>query len=86
MTPDFLKNVYLLSAISSVTFGLIVALVVARRIGYLAGAISHCAFGGIGAIRRDRKTAARRRPQIGKLARSSRFDILYIINDTFRLF
>ncbi|MBP3530634.1 MAG: metal ABC transporter permease [Thermoguttaceae bacterium] len=48
MTPDFLKNVYLLSAISSVTFGLIGALVVARRIGYLAGAISHCAFGGIG--------------------------------------
>ena len=48
MTPDFLKNVYLLSAISSVTFGLIGALVVARRIGYLAGAISHCAFGGVG--------------------------------------
>ena len=48
MTPDFLKNVYLLSAISSVTFGFIGALVVARRIGYLAGAISHCAFGGIG--------------------------------------
>ncbi|MBR4833101.1 MAG: metal ABC transporter permease [Thermoguttaceae bacterium] len=48
MTPDFLKNVYLLSAISSVTFGLIGALVVARRVGYLAGAISHCAFGGIG--------------------------------------
>ena len=48
MTPDFLKNVYILSAISSVTFGLIGALVVARRIGYLAGAVSHCAFGGIG--------------------------------------
>lgn len=48
MTPDFLKNVYLLSAISSVTFGLIGALVVARRVGYLAGAISHCAFGGVG--------------------------------------
>lgn len=47
-TPDFLKNVYILSAISSVTFGLIGALVVARRVGYLAGAISHCAFGGIG--------------------------------------
>ncbi|MDD3590980.1 MAG: metal ABC transporter permease [Thermoguttaceae bacterium] len=46
--PDFLKNVYLLSAVSSVTFGVIGAFVVARRIGYLTGAISHCAFGGVG--------------------------------------
>ena len=49
MTPDFLRNVYLLSAVSSVAFGVIGAFVVARRIGYLAGAISHCAFGGVGA-------------------------------------
>lgn len=46
--PDFLKNVYLLSAVSSVTFGVIGAFVVARRIGYLSGAVSHCAFGGVG--------------------------------------
>ena len=46
--PEFLKNVYLLSAVASVTFGVIGSFVVARRIGYLTGAISHCAFGGIG--------------------------------------
>ena len=44
----FLRMAFLLSAAASVTFGLIGALVVVRRIGYLAGAISHCAFGGIG--------------------------------------
>ncbi len=48
MTPDFLKNVFLLCAVSSVTFGVVGAFVVARRIGYLTGAISHSAFGGIG--------------------------------------
>ena len=46
--PEFLKNVYLLSAVASITFGVIGAFVVARRIGYLSGAISHCAFGGVG--------------------------------------
>ncbi len=46
--PEFLKNVYLLSAVASVTFGAIGAFVVARRIGYLTGAVSHCAFGGVG--------------------------------------
>ena len=46
--PEFLRNVYLLSAVSSVTFGVIGAFVVARRIGYLTGAVSHCAFGGVG--------------------------------------
>lgn len=45
---EFLRNVYLLSAISSITFGVIGAFVVARRIGYLTGAVSHCAFGGVG--------------------------------------
>jgi len=48
MTPDFLKNVFLLCAVSSVTFGVVGSFVVARRIGYLTGAISHSAFGGIG--------------------------------------
>lgn len=46
--PEFLINVYLLSAVASVTFGAIGAFVVARRIGYLTGAVSHCAFGGVG--------------------------------------
>ncbi|MDO4585709.1 MAG: metal ABC transporter permease [Planctomycetia bacterium] len=44
----FLRLAFLLSAMSSITFGLIGSFVVVRRIGYLAGAISHCAFGGIG--------------------------------------
>jgi len=48
MTPDFLTNVFLLCAVSSVTFGVVGSFVVARRIGYLTGAISHSAFGGIG--------------------------------------
>lgn len=44
----FLRLAFLLSAIASISFGLIGSFVVVRRIGYLAGAISHCAFGGIG--------------------------------------
>lgn len=44
----FLRSVFLLSAMASVTLGLVGTFVVARRIGYLAGAISHCAFGGVG--------------------------------------
>ncbi|MGI6402294.1 MAG: metal ABC transporter permease [Thermoguttaceae bacterium] len=48
MQPEFLRNAYLLTAIASVIFGAIGAFVVARRIGYLAGAIAHCAFGGVG--------------------------------------
>lgn len=43
-----LGNVYILCALASVTFGVIGAFVVARRIGYLTGAIAHCAFGGVG--------------------------------------
>ena len=45
---EILKNAYVLAAISSATFGVIGAFVVARRIGYLTGAIAHCAFGGVG--------------------------------------
>ena len=44
----FLRAALLFTAAASVTFGLIGTFVVVRRIGYLAGAISHCAFGGIG--------------------------------------
>ena len=44
----FLRMAFLLSALASISFGLIGSFVVVRRIGYLAGAISHCAFGGIG--------------------------------------
>lgn len=44
----FLRSVFVLSAMASVTLGLVGTFVVARRIGYLAGAISHCAFGGVG--------------------------------------
>lgn len=36
------------SALASLSFGVIGTFVVVRRIGYIAGAISHCAFGGIG--------------------------------------
>ncbi|MBR5627583.1 MAG: metal ABC transporter permease, partial [Thermoguttaceae bacterium] len=45
---QFLRWAFLLSAMASLSFGLIGSFVVVRRIGYLAGAISHCAFGGIG--------------------------------------
>ena len=48
MALELLGNVYLLCALASVTFGTIGAFVVARRIGYLTGAIAHCAFGGVG--------------------------------------
>ena len=44
----FLRMAFLFTAVASVAFGLIGTFVVVRRIGYLAGAISHCAFGGIG--------------------------------------
>ena len=44
----FLRQAFLVSALASLSFGVIGTFVVARRIGYLAGAISHCAFGGIG--------------------------------------
>ncbi|MDR1491598.1 MAG: metal ABC transporter permease [Planctomycetaceae bacterium] len=48
--PDyqFLRQAFLVSALASLSFGIIGTFVVVRRIGYLAGAISHCAFGGVG--------------------------------------
>ncbi|GHV10024.1 membrane protein [Campylobacterota bacterium] len=44
----FLRQAFWVSALASLSFGIIGTFVVVRRIGYLAGAISHCAFGGIG--------------------------------------
>lgn len=49
--PDlvFLRNAIIVGILASVSFGVIGTYVVTRRISYLAGAISHSAFGGIGA-------------------------------------
>ncbi|HKK90084.1 MAG TPA: metal ABC transporter permease [Desulfobacteraceae bacterium] len=49
--PDlvFLRNALAVSLLASFSFGIIGTYVVTRRISYLAGAISHSAFGGIGA-------------------------------------
>ncbi|MCL2743663.1 MAG: metal ABC transporter permease [Planctomycetaceae bacterium] len=44
----FMQRAFLLGAVAAVPFGLIGTFVVVRRIGYLAGAIAHCALGGIG--------------------------------------
>lgn len=48
--PDnlFLKYAFIMGALASVSFGIIGTFVTAKRIGYLAGAISHSVFGGIG--------------------------------------
>lgn len=50
MDPDngFLRLAFYVSALSSVSFGIVGAYVVTRRISYIAGSISHCVFGGIG--------------------------------------
>ena len=49
--PDFqfLRNALTVGLLASISFGIIGTYVVTRRISYLAGAISHSAFGGIGA-------------------------------------
>ena len=46
---EFLRLAVYVAALASVSFGIIGTFVVTRRISYLAGAISHCVFGGIGA-------------------------------------
>jgi zinc transport system permease protein len=48
LQSPFMLRAFLVGAIASVPFGLIGTFVVVRRIGYLAGAIAHCSFGGIG--------------------------------------
>ncbi len=49
--PDitFLRYALLAGVLASVAFGIVGTYVVARRITYIAGAISHCVLGGIGA-------------------------------------
>ncbi len=50
MDPDnmFLRYAFIMGGLASVSFGIIGTFVTAKRIGYLAGAISHSVFGGIG--------------------------------------
>ena len=50
LDPDneFLRLALSVSLLASISFGIIGTYVVTRRISYLAGAISHCVFGGIG--------------------------------------
>lgn len=45
----FLRLAFLVGILASFTFGIVGTFVVTRKISYLAGAISHCVFGGIGA-------------------------------------
>lgn len=45
----FLRLALYVSTLASIAFGIIGTYVITRRISYLAGAISHCVFGGIGA-------------------------------------
>ncbi|MFO8049326.1 MAG: metal ABC transporter permease [Desulfosudaceae bacterium] len=49
--PDiaFFRMAVMMATLASVAFGIMGTYVVTRRISYLAGAIAHCVFGGIGA-------------------------------------
>ncbi len=47
-TIPFFRYAFISGIIASVAFGIIGTYVVTRRITYIAGAISHCALGGIG--------------------------------------
>ncbi len=49
--PDipFMRYALLVGLLASLSFGVVGSYVVVRRISYLAGAISHCVLGGIGA-------------------------------------
>ena len=51
LNPDntFLRLALMAGTLASISFGIMGTYVVTRRIGYLAGAIAHCVFGGIGA-------------------------------------
>jgi hypothetical protein len=48
--PDvpFLRYAFIAGVFASVAFGVVGSYVVARRISYIGGAISHCVLGGIG--------------------------------------
>lgn len=49
--PDngFLRLAFCVGVMASIPFGIMGTYIVTRRISYLAGAIAHCVFGGIGA-------------------------------------
>ncbi len=46
---EFLRLAFFVGTLASLPFGVMGTYVVTRRISYLAGAIAHCVFGGIGA-------------------------------------
>lgn len=46
---EFLRLAFMVGMLASLSFGIIGTYVVTRRISYIAGAIAHCVFGGIGA-------------------------------------
>ncbi|NQU42735.1 metal ABC transporter permease [bacterium] len=46
---SFLRYALIVGVLAGIPFGLVGAYVVARRISFIAGAISHCVLGGIGA-------------------------------------
>jgi len=50
LDPDnlFLKHAFIMGGLASISFGIIGTFVTTKKIGYLAGAISHSVFGGIG--------------------------------------
>lgn len=45
----FLQNALLMGLLSSIACGVVGTFVVVRRIGYIAGGVSHCVLGGMGA-------------------------------------
>lgn len=46
---EFLRLAFMVGMLASLSFGIIGTYVVTRRISYIAGALAHCVFGGIGA-------------------------------------
>ncbi|MCA9244069.1 MAG: metal ABC transporter permease [Phycisphaerales bacterium] len=50
-TQQFLRFALLAGVLAGIAGGIVGAYVVARRISYMAGAVSHCVLGGIGAAR-----------------------------------
>jgi zinc transport system permease protein len=47
LSPIIIQS-FIIGIFSGILFGLVGVFIVIRRIGYLAGAVAHCAFGGIG--------------------------------------
>lgn len=45
---EFLRMAFVVGMLASLSFGIIGTYIVTRRISYIAGAIAHCVFGGIG--------------------------------------